>query len=217
MFCSSFIQFSSLFHFTISSWQVWCCVSAFSIAVVNTDLADLPDSWFAFCFPYSVFKRSQRNSFIDFESSIHGRPPQLDECSPGRPHSNTTQKFDNSIIIIGPNVDTGLTMICCSCHLVDLLFEKWITVLMSVSISRCLEPVEAYYFQETWIKSYNVITESRICYTRQENNSYFMATFYKDTVIILDMPTRHKQNLGEHRLGTPRVSIAMFAGESAKC
>ena len=64
-------------NFFISQSLHWRCVSAFSIAPVNADLANLPDSWFAFCFAYSVENGSQRNRFIDFESSIHGRPPRL--------------------------------------------------------------------------------------------------------------------------------------------
>ena len=46
------------------------------IAPVNANLANLPDSRFAFCFAYSDENGSQRNRFIDFESSIHGRPPR---------------------------------------------------------------------------------------------------------------------------------------------
>ena len=73
---------------------------------------------------------------MDLESSIHGRPPRLGWtdcgkvllCNPGQPHlnRNTTEIFDNSIIIVdeGSRVDAGLTMICCFCNLVNLPFEK---------------------------------------------------------------------------------------------
>ena len=48
-----------------------------------------------------------------------------------------------------PRVDAGLRMICCSCHLVDFLFEKRVTtILMSVSIFHCLELVEFIIFKK---------------------------------------------------------------------
>ena len=67
---------------------------------------------------------------------------------------------------------------------------------MSVAIFHCLEPVEliilkkpelnptfsslkANFAMPDKIKSYNFITESSFCYARQENNSYFIATFIK--------------------------------------
>ena len=99
----------------ISQSLHWRCVSAFSISPVNATYSMISDSWFTFCFAYSVENGSQRNRFIDFESSIHGRPPwpgQTDSgrvllCNPGRPHSNTNtmQILDNSITIVdeGPH------------------------------------------------------------------------------------------------------------------
>ena len=52
---SSFCSFHNLFIDV---------VSACSIAPVNTNLANLPDSWFAFCFAYSIFNRLQRSGLI---------------------------------------------------------------------------------------------------------------------------------------------------------
>ena len=124
--------------------------------------------WFAFCFAYSVEKQvpEVRTDLSFSESSFHGRPPRLGWtdsgrvllCNPGRPHSNTSTKqvFDNSIVIVdkGPRVDAGSGLICCSCHLVDSMFEKWVTTVTDVSFNFSLPWASwVYYFQETWIIS----------------------------------------------------------------
>ena len=157
IFYLSFIQFFLIFSFH----NLFIDTVSLPFLLLQWTL-NLPDSWFAFCFAYSVENRSQRNRFIDSESSTHGRPPRLGWtdsgrvplCNDGRPHSNTTQIFDNSIIIMdeGPRVDAGLIMICCSCHLVDLLFGKWVTVVMSISTFHCLESVELIMLKKPELK-----------------------------------------------------------------
>ena len=216
--------------FVISQSLHWRCISAFPIAPVNPNLADLLDNLrqLLICILFCVFswKTGPRGTDLSFsESSILDRPPRLGWtdsgrvllCNPGQPHSNTSTKqiFDNSIIIVdeGPRVNAGLALICCSCHLVDLLFEKWVTtVLIWVSIFHCLEPVVCYYFQETWIISC-ISLNTNFAMPGKGNNSYFYEIFYKDTVIIIWTC----KTSGEQRLGTSRMSIVMFAGKSAKC
>ena len=71
---------------------------------------------------------------VQSTAAYHGSDELIDSgrvlfCNPGRPHSNTSTKqiFDNSIVIVdeGPRVDAGLALICCSCHLVDLLLTHF--------------------------------------------------------------------------------------------
>ena len=181
--------FLFFFHFTISSLMLclWPTCSMIS------------DSWFAFCFAYSVENGSQRNRFIDFESSIHGRPPRLGWtdsgrvllCNPGRPHSNTntTQIFENSIIIVdeGPRVDAGLTLICCSCFLRSELLLYWCQFQIFIALSQ----LSLFWRNLNYILYFHHWKLVLLCQTRKQQ--LFYGNFYKDTVIII-WTCQHKRN-----------------------
>ena len=67
------VTYSFSFHKLSIVSVVVLSLLACSITLVNIKLTNSPDSWFAFCFAYSIFIRSQRNRFIHFESLINGR------------------------------------------------------------------------------------------------------------------------------------------------
>ena len=176
--------------------------------------------WFAFCFAYSVESRGPRGTdllFLKVQSTAahHGWDELIvAKCCfvtlAGHIQTQTQSSnlIDNSIIIAdeGPRVDVGLALIYRFFHLVDLLFEKWVsTALISVSIFHCLEPVE--FIILNYILHFHNWKPSLRCQKRKQQ------LFYGDTVIIIwACETR-----GELRLGTSRMSIVMFAGNSAKC